>query len=102
MKANMSLGQFRAEILAYSSFQLTFDDPLSPLSFSAMFDHAAVVLSASPYIALKNSTGYLCLSHIQAIKKRGKTEGHQSYIFLCGDLTLSDDPTPVKYVLNCA
>lgn len=102
MKANMSLGQFRAEITAYNSFQLTFDDPLSPLTFSVLFDHAAVVLSASPYIALKNSAGYLCLSHIQAIKKRGKTDGHQSYTFSCGDLTLSDTPTPIKYVLNCA
>lgn len=102
MKANMSLGQFRAEITSYNSFQLMFDDPLSPLTFSVLFDHAAVVLSASPYIALKNSTGYLCLSHIQAIKKRGKTDGYQSYIFICGDFSLSDAETPVKYVLNCA
>lgn len=102
MKANMSLGQFRAEIGAYSSFQLTFDDPLSPLTFSVLFDRAVVILSASPYIALKNSAGNLCLSHIQAIKKRGKTEGYQSYIFLCNDFTSSNDPISVKYVLNCA
>lgn len=102
MKANMSLGQFRAEIVAYNSFQLTFDDPLNPLTFSARFDHATVVLSASPYIALKNSDGYLCLSHIQAIKKRRKTGGYQSYTFICGDFSLSDTPIPVKYVLNCA
>lgn len=102
MKANMSLGQFRAEIVGYSSFQLVFDDPLSPLTFSVLFDDAAVILSASPYIALKNSAGYLCLSHIQAIKKRGKTEGYQSYIFSCRDLSLSNDPIPVKFVLNCA
>lgn len=102
MKANMSLGQFRAEIGSYNSFQLTFDDPLSPLTFSTLFDRATVILSASPYIALKNSAGNLCLSHIQSIKKRGKTDGYQSYIFLCNDFTLSNDPTPVRFVLNCA
>lgn len=102
MKANMSLGQFRAEIGSYSSFQLTFDDPLSPLTFSTLYDHAAVILSASPYIALKNSAGRLCLSHIQAIKKRGKTEGYQSYIFLCNDFSPTNDPISVKYILNCA
>lgn len=55
MKSNMSLGQFRSEIGAYKHFQLLADDPLSPISISAMFDHAVVVLSASPYVALKNS-----------------------------------------------
>lgn len=102
MQANMSLGQFRAEIGSYNSFQLMFDDPLSPFSFSTMFDHASVILSASPYIALKNSAGYLCLSHIHAIKKRGKTDGYQSYIFQCNDFTASNDPSPMKFVLNCA
>lgn len=102
MKSNMSLGQFRAEIGSYSSFRLMFDDPLSPLTLAVSFDHAIVILSASPYIALKNSSGYLCISHIQSIKKRGKTDGYQSYIFVCNDFTLSNDPIPVKYVLNCA
>lgn len=102
MKGNMSLGQFLAEIGSYDSFQLMFDDPLSPLSFSILFDCATVVLSASPYVALKNSADYLCLSHIQAIKKRGKKDGYQSYIFICNDFTLSNTLTPVKYVLNCA
>lgn len=102
MKSNMSLGQFRAELGSYNSFQLVFDDPLSPLTFSTLFNHAAVILSASPYIALKNSSGYLCLSHIQAIKKCGKTDGYQSYIFVCNDFTISNDPVPVRYVLNCA
>lgn len=102
MQANMSLGQFRSEIGLYNRFQLLFDDPFSPVTFSTLFDHATVILSASPYIALKNSAGYLCLSHIQAIKKRGKTEGYQSYIFQCGDYSSSNEPIPVKYVLNCA
>lgn len=102
MQANMSLGQFRSEIGSYNSFQLMFDDPLNPLSFSTLFDHVSVILSASPYIALKNSAGYLCLSHIQAIKKRGKTDGYQSYIFQCGDYTVSNDPIPMKFVLKCA
>ncbi len=102
MKANMSLGQFRAEIESYSSFQIKFDAPLNPFFFSATFDHATVVLSASPYIALKNSSGYLCINHIQAIKKRGKAADYQSYIFLCNDYTRPDEPTPVKFILNCA
>ena len=101
MKANMSLGQLRAEIGAYSRFQLTFDDPLSPLTFSTTFDHATVILSASPYIALKNSVDYLCISHVHAIKKRGKTDGYQSYILQCNDFTASNDPIPMKFVLNC-
>ena len=83
MKSNMSLGQFRAELGSYNSFQLVFDDPLSPLTFSTLFNHAAVILSASPYIALKNSSGHLCLSHIQAIKKRGKqTDTSRIYSFV--------------------
>jgi len=102
MQANMSLGQFRLEIGAYNRFQLLFDDPLSPISFSTQFDHASVILSASPYLALKNSNDCLCLSHIQAIKKRGRTEGYQSYIFLCNDFSFSNDPTPMKFILNCA
>ena len=102
MQCNMSLGQFRLEITSYKSFQLMFDDPLSPLTFSTLFDNISVILSASPYIALKNSAGYLCLSHIQAIKKRGKKDGYQSYTFQCGDYSASNNPIPVKFVLNCA
>ena len=102
MKGTMSLGQFRSEIMSYKSFQLLFDDPLTPLSFSVLFDQISVILSASPYIALKNSAGYLCLSHIQTIKKRGKDDGLQSYMFQCGDYSASNDPIPVTFVLKCA
>ena len=102
MKSNLSLGQFRSEIGSYHQFQLLADDPLSPISFSVCFDHAAVVLSASPYIALKNSAGHVCLSHIQSIKKRVKTGEYQSYIFMCNDFSVSNDPTEVRFVLNCS
>lgn len=102
MQGNMSLGQFRLEITSYKSFQLLYDDPLSPLTFSILFDNISVILSASPYIALKNNAGYLCLSHIQAIKKHGKAGGYQSYIFQCGDYSASNDPIPVRFILNCA
>lgn len=102
MKSNMSLGQFRSEIGAYKHFQLLADDPLSPISISAMFDHAVVVLSASPYIALKNSVDRVCLSHIFAIKKRRKTGEIQSYIFSCNDFSLGNNPIEVRYVLNCS
>lgn len=102
MKSNLSLGQFRSEIGAYKHFQLLADDPLSPISISTWFDHAVVVLSASPYIALKNSTGHVCLSHIFAVKKRRKTGEIQPYIFFCNDFSLENNPVEVRYVLNCS
>lgn len=72
MKSNLSLGKFRNEIGTYSRFMLEYDDPLTPLAFSTQFSHASVILSASPYIALKNGVDFLCLTHIQSIKKKGK------------------------------
>lgn len=102
MKPNLSLGQFRIEAGAYKDITLMFDDPLSPLSFSFRFDHIAVNISASPYIALKSSSAKMCLNHICAIRKHEKTDGQQSYIFLCNDYTLADQPTQVRYTLRCS
>lgn len=102
MKSNLSLGEFRAEIGIYSQFCLEYEDPLTPLTFSTQFDHASVILSASPYIALKKGVDFLCLSHIQSIKKKRKMDGYQSYIFICGDYSIGGDPIPVRFTLKCA
>lgn len=69
MNSAISLGRFRAETESYDNFLLTYEDPLTPMSFSIHFDHLMVCLSASPYIALKNSDAKFCLSHIETIKK---------------------------------
>lgn len=102
MKSNLSLGKFRAEIGTYSRFMLEYDDPLTPLAFSTQFNHVSVILSASPYIAMKNGVDFLCLSHIQSIKKKGKADGYQVYLFTCGDYSIDGDPIPVKFTLKCA
>jgi len=102
MKSNLSLGKFRTEIEMYSRFMLEYEDPLTPLTFSIQFDHASVILSASPYIALKNGVDFLCLSHIQSIKKKRETDGYQAYIFVCGNYSIDDDPIPVRFTLKCA
>jgi len=102
MKSNLSLGQFRIEAEAYKDIIVTFDDPLSPLKFSLQFDHIAVNISASPYIALKSSSARMCLNHICSIKRHRRSDDEQSYIFLCNDYTLSDRPTQVRYTLRCS
>ena len=102
MKSNLSLGKFRNEIGTYSRFMLEYDDPLTPLAFSTQFSHASVILSASPYIALKNGVDFLCLTHIQAIKKKGKMDGYQVYIFVCGEYAMDGEPIPVRFTLKCA
>ncbi len=102
MKSNLSLGKFRTEIGTYSRFMLEYEDPLTPLAFSVQFDHASVILSASPYIALRNGVDSLCLSHIQSIKRKGKTEGYQAYIFICNNYSMDGDPIPVRFTLKCA
>lgn len=101
MNANLSLGRFRSEIGGYSHFRLYLDEPLNPLSFSASFDNIMVVLSASPYIALKNSAGHLCLSHIQSIEKVERDGKTQSYMLSCKDLAPMRDYPDVRFVLEC-
>lgn len=99
MKSVISLAQFRGEIASTKNLQLTNDDPLRPSSIDMKVDHVTVVLGASPYIALKNACGSICLSHIKSIK-RSLASGRRSYIIRCGDYTVSNDPVPVDYWLT--
>lgn len=101
MNSVLSLGRFRTETEPYKHFLLTYEDPLTPLSFSIAFDHMAVSLSASPYIALKNSDVKLCLSHIDAIKRQGSDGTGKRFILTCCDYSLSDMPSLVKFSLKC-
>ena len=102
MNSAISLGRFRAETESYDNFLLTYKDPLSPMNFSIHFDHLMVCLSASPYIALKNSDAKFCLSHIETIKKYGSQGEEKGFVLLCNDYTASDKPTPVKFSLRCS
>jgi len=102
MNSAISLGRFRTEIAPYNNFLLTYEDPLTPTSFSILFDHIAVCLSASPYIALKNSDANFCLSHVETIKKYGSSGDEKGFILLCNDYSASDKPTPVKFSLRCS
>lgn len=101
MKSILSLGQFRAEAGAYKNYEIISDDPLSPANYAIRFDRMTVCLSASPYIAFDNSNGNFCVSHIKGVKRRGKSDEKQSYILLCEDFTLSDDPVEMRIRVNC-
>lgn len=101
MNSTISLGRFRAETESYNQFLLTYEDPLTPLNFSILFDHMAVSISASPYIALKNSDAKLCISHVETIKKHGGDSSGKEFILFCFDYSLSDSPTPAKFSLKC-
>lgn len=102
MNSTISLGRFRTETESYDQFLLTYEDPLTPLSFSILFDHMAVSISASPYIALKNSDAKLCLSHVETIKKYGGNGSEKGFILMCFDHSLSSTPVPVKFALKCS
>lgn len=102
MNSTISLGRFRAETESYDNFLLTYEDPLTPMSFSIHFDHLMVCLSASPYIALKNSDAKLCLSHVEIIKKYGSNAKEKGFILLCNDHSLANAPVPVKFSLRCS
>ena len=39
MNSAISLGRFRAETESYDNFLITYEDPLTPMSFSIHFDH---------------------------------------------------------------
>lgn len=102
MNSAISLSRFRAETELYDNFLLTYEDPLAPTSFSILFDHLAVCLSASPYIALKSSDAKFCLSHIETIKKYGGTEDEKRFILLCNNYAALDKPSLVKIFLRCS
>ena len=95
------LNRFKAEAESCNHFLLTYEDALSATSFSILFDQIAVCLSASPYIALKNSTAKLCISHIDAIKRYGSTGDEKGFILMCNDYSADDAPIPVKFSLKC-
>lgn len=101
MNSTISLGRFRTETEPYNHFLLTYEDPLTPLSFTAHFDHIAVSLSASPYIALKNSDTKLCISHMEVIKLYGSSANEKSFALFCSDHSLVNAPVPVKFFLRC-
>lgn len=99
-KQDISLGRFRSEVGRYSKFVLTYNDPLRPVSLSTQFDKIAVSISASPYVALRNETTQLCISHINRILKRKTTKGAQTYLFYCSDYS-PDIPTLSLLYLHC-
>lgn len=110
LNTSLSLGEFREEIRNLKPPFLTRNEPLEPLNISMQADHISIVLGASSYIALRSGNTSVTLSHIMDIipsakpgrKKRGqKVERWRgSYLIVCGDYTLSDDPRPVKYYLT--
>lgn len=101
MNSVISLGRFRAETESYKHFLLTYENPLVPISFSIIFDHIAVSLSASPYIAFKNDNTKLCLSHIETIKKNGCSKKEKCYILICNDHSASNVPVSTRFSLRC-
>ena len=95
---NLTLGQFRELTRDLKPPRLVRDEPLEPLSISMQADNINVILSASPYIALRSGNTSVTLSHIQTIKPSVK-HGQKSYKVVCGDYTASNDPQPIEYRL---
>ena len=95
---NMTLGQFMKEISGLKPPRLTRDEPFEPLSISMQADSINVILSASPYIALRSGNTSVTLSHVQTVKPSVK-HGQKSYKVICGDYTASNDPQPIEYRL---
>lgn len=96
----LSLGRFRSEIGQYKKYTLVYNDPLRPISLSIQFDKIAVSLSASPYVALRNETAQICISHIERIQKRKIAEGAQTFLIWCCDHS-TDIPTTMLLHLHC-
>ena len=101
MNSSISIGRFRSEIESCNRFLLTYEDPLTPLNFSVLFDHIAVNISASPYIALKNSEAKLCLSHIESIKRYCGADAKKGFMLVCKDYSASDIPVQSRFFLKC-
>ena len=101
MSSVISLSRFKAETELCNQFILTYEDPLTPISLSLRFDHIAVSISASPYIALKNNDMIVCLSHIESIRRYRGTDKENGFIFVCNDYSMSNTPEPVKVFLKC-
>lgn len=98
----ISLSLFQAEMGAYRKYTLSGDDPLIPISLTAEFDHIAVCISASPYIALSRGSTQICLSHIDTIRRNSPDEVGQTYTILCKDYSGIGTPADTKLLLRCA
>jgi len=98
MKSIITLGRFQQEISGMKGLELIRDEPLEPISIHMPVEHVHVILSASPYIALRSGSVHICLSHIQTIRRSTK-RGRKLYRIKCGDYTASDTAVPVEYCL---
>lgn len=97
----ISLSRFQAETGGCRKYALSGDDPLIPISIAGEFDHIAVCISASPYIALRNSSSQICISHIYKIEKVPEEEG-TAYTIFCKDYSGSGAPSKTRMLLWCA
>lgn len=96
----ISLSRFQAETGGCRKYTLSGDDPLIPISIAGEFDHIAVCISASPYIALRSNSSQICISHIDKIK-RVLEEGGKAYTIFCKDYSGSGAPAKTKMFLQC-
>lgn len=97
----ISLSRFKAETGGCRKYTLSGDDPLIPISITGEFDHIAVCISASPYIALRSTSNKICISHIDKIK-RVLEEGGTAYTIFCKDYSGSGAPSKTRMLLRCA
>ena len=102
MSSVISLSRLRAETELCHRFHLTYNSPLSPINFSACFDQIAFCISASTYIALKNSVAQFSISHIKNIKKHYENAEERCFLITCNDYSVLDNPMPVEILLKCS
>lgn len=95
----ISIGQLRSQIGAYEKFRFVADSPLTPVSITATFDHAAVCIGASPYIALRNKETSMLISGIKCIGRENTTNG--TVFYLCCLDHLTEAPVEVTYKIEC-
>lgn len=96
---NLSLGQFRELVRDLKPPRLTWDCPFSPLTVSIQMDNVSVILSASPFIALRSGENHVSLSHIQTIKRTTR-HGKNAFMVVCNDYTSTNNPVPVEVLLQ--
>lgn len=100
-KLKMSLGTFRTDVKELTALYFEADNPLEPLYVYMPVDRISVILSASPYIALRSGSTSIALSHIRWIERSIKG-GRKSYEIICANYTQNlSDPELVKYRLFC-
>lgn len=101
MNSSISLGRFREEIASFNSFVLTYDNAFSPISFSLTTDHVTVCLSNSPYVSFRDGSVWICLSHIDTIKKSSGGHDEKVFIFICNSYISANTPVEEKFSLRC-